>query len=394
MTAVRNVLISGASIAGPALAHWLGHHGIRAVLVEKAPARRTGGYAIDLRGKAIDVAERMGVLEGVRAAATGIEHVSTVDARGRIRARFGTGLVAPEDRSLEILRGDLVGLLHDAAPGAEFRYGDTITELRQRDDGVVASFQGAQAEGFDLVVGADGLHSNTRALAFGPEPPFRRFLGAHVSIATVGDHLGLGDEVRLFNRPGRLAALYRTHRAEGAKALLLHRRPTESDIDRRPPAEQRRHLRDVFDGMGWETDRILSDMEGSPDFYFDSVTQIDMDAWHRGRVVLLGDAGYCPSPMSGQGTSLALVGAYVLADELARHDAVEPALAAYERRMRPFVAANQAIAAPGLAFLAPRTAFGIAARDGMLKAGPLLAFLGRFDTKLAKASEAIALDAR
>jgi 2-polyprenyl-6-methoxyphenol hydroxylase-like FAD-dependent oxidoreductase len=392
MTAVENVLISGASIAGPALAHWLGRRGIRAVVVEKAPSRRTGGYTIDLRGKAIDVAERMGVLEGVRAAKTEISGVAMVDAEGRAVAGFGTGLIAPEERSLEILRGDLVELLHEAAPDAEYRYGDSIKSLEQQGDRVAVEFESGGSESFDLVVGADGLHSKTRSLAFGPERPYRRFLNSYVCIATVPNHLGLKGEARLFNTPGRVSTLYHTPRAEGAKALLLYRTPAESEIDRESPAAQRRRLREVFAGMGWETDRILADLDDAPDFYFDSVTQIHMGAWSKGRVTLLGDAGYCPSPMSGQGTSLALVGAYVLAEELAAHDDPGPALAAYERRMRPYVAANQAIAAPGLDFLVPASAFAIRARNLMLKSGPLLRFLSRFNSRLSKAAEAIDLD--
>ncbi|SDC94609.1 FAD-dependent monooxygenase [Glycomyces harbinensis] len=394
MTAVRNVLISGASIAGPALAHWLHRRGIRSTVVEKAPERRTGGYAVDVRGAAVDVAERTGVLDDIRAATTGIAHVSVVDAEGKARTGFGTGLVAPGERSAEILRGDLVHLLCDAASDAEFRYGDSITALDQGGDHVTASFEGAPAEPFDLVVGADGLHSNVRSLAFGPERPYRRFLGSYVSIATIPNRLDLSGEARLFNTPGRVAGLYQTHRSEGAKALLLHRTEAETDIDRRTPEEQRAHLRAVFAGAGWETDQILSDMDDAADFYFDSVTQIHMGGWSKGRVALLGDAGHCPSPMSGQGTSLALVGAYVLAEELARQATPEAALTAYERRMRPYVSANQAIADPGLAFIAPRTRLGIAARDALLKSGPLLSFLSRFDTKLSKASEAIALDER
>ncbi|GAA2268876.1 FAD-dependent monooxygenase [Glycomyces scopariae] len=392
MAAVRNVLISGASIAGPALAHWLGRNGIRAVVIEKAPSRRTGGYAIDIRGKAIDVAMRMGVLDGVRAAETGIGGAAMVDAGGRVRARLASGLVAPEERSLEILRGDLVALLHEAAPEAEYRYGTSISALEDRGDRVEAVFASGETESFDLVVGADGLHSNTRGLAFGPERPYRRFLESYVSIATVPNHLGLDGEARLFNTPGRVAALYNTPRAAGAKALLLHRTAVESDVDRAAPAAQREHLREVFAGMGWETDRILADLDRAPDFYFDSVTQISMGAWSKGRTVLLGDAGYCPSPMSGQGTSLALVGAYVLAEELAARDAPKPALAAYERRMRPFVAANQGIAAPGLDFIAPKSAMGIGARNALLRSGPVLRLLSRFDSRLGKAAEAIDLD--
>ncbi|MEU5871766.1 FAD-dependent monooxygenase [Glycomyces sp. NPDC047369] len=392
MTAVKHVLISGASIAGPALAHWLGRRGVRTVVVEKAPARRTGGYAIDVRGKAIDVIDRMGVLDGARAAATGITKGVMVGADDRALATFGADMVASEERSLEILRGDLVGLLHDAAPDAEYRYGDSIASLAQHEDRVDVVFASGAAESFDLVVGADGLHSNTRALAFGPEAPYRRFLRSYVSIATVPNRLGLDGEVRLYNTPGRVAALYHSPRAEGAKALLLHRSAMESDVDRESPSAQQAHLRDVFAGMGWETDRILADLPGAADFYFDSVTQIHMGAWSTGRAVLLGDAGYGPSPMSGQGTSLALVGAFVLAEELAAHASPGPALAAYGRRMRPFVDANQAIAAPGLDFLVPASAFAIKARNALLRSGPLLRLLGRFGTRLEKAAEAVSLD--
>lgn len=394
MTAVTNVLISGTSIAGPALAHRLGEHGIRATLVEKAPTTRTGGYAVDIRGAAVDVADRMGILDRVHSMTADITEAEMVDAHGRTRARLDPSMLTPSDRSLEILRGDLVGLLIEAAGQAEYRYGDTITGLEQRADGVRVTFAGGEPETYDLVVGADGLHSNVRSLAFGPERRYRRFLGSYVSIFTVPNHLGLDQKARLFNTPGRLLALYQTHRAEDAKALLLHRSGEETEIDRRSAEEQQRYLRTVFSGMGWETDRVLSDMGEAPDFYFDSVTQIAMDQWSTGRVALLGDAGYSPSPMSGQGTTLALVGAYTLADELARHREPALALAAYENRMRPYVAANQAIADPGLAFLAPQSGLGIAARNLLLKASPLLSALSKFDTKLSKASEAIELDPR
>jgi 2-polyprenyl-6-methoxyphenol hydroxylase-like FAD-dependent oxidoreductase len=394
MTAVQHVLISGASIAGHALAYWLREHGIRSTLVEKAPELRTGGYAIDLRGAAVDVADRMGILGEVRSRVTEMAGASMVDARGRVRSGFDASVLNHPDRSIEILRGDLVRVLHDVTDQVEYRYGDTITDLKQHGDGVHVEFARAEPETFDLVVGADGLHSNVRRLAFGPEKPYRRFLESYISIFTVPNRLKLNREARLFNTPGRVVGLYQTPRAEGAKALLLHRTAEETDIDRRPAEEQQRHLREVFTGMGWESDRMLSDMEEAPDFYFDSVTQIAMDGWSTGRVTLVGDAGYCPSPMTGQGSTLAMVGAYVLADELSRHTEPGPALTAYEDRVRPYASANQAIADPGLAFIAPQTSWGIAARNLLLKAGPLLSTLSKFDTKLGKASEAIELDAR
>ncbi|CAL9447115.1 putative protein [Nocardiopsis dassonvillei] len=395
MPAVHDVLISGAGVAGPALAHLLHRHGIRATVVERAPALRPGGYAVDLRGVAVDVAGRMGLLEEIRGRVTEMEGATFVDARGRRTAGFSSSAAVGADRSLEILRGDLVRILHAPTTAyTEYLYDDTLTALEQDGDRVRAVFENTAPRTFDLVVGADGLHSATRRLAFGPEERYTRFLGAYVSIFTIPDHLGLDREARLFNTPGRGAGMYHTPRAEGAKGIFVVRAPRATGIDRRPPAEQKAYLRAEFAGLGWENDRILDAMDGTEDFYFDSVTQVRMDTWSAGRVTLLGDAGYCPSPMSGQGTSLALVGAYVLAQELARHDRAADALAAYGTRMRPYADANQAIADAGMAVLAPRTRRGILLRDTVLRAGgPLLALLGRFDRRLSNASEALDLDA-
>lgn len=394
MTAVRNVLISGAGIAGPTLAHWLHHHGIEATVVERAPAPRTGGYAIDVRGTALDVAERMGVLDGVRASATEMSRATTVDARGRRTGGFEASSVTADGRSAELLRGDLVRLVHAPTTAyTEYLYGDSVTAIEQEPDGVRVAFERSGPRVFDLVVGADGLHSTTRRLAFGPEAPHRRFLGSYISIFTVPNHPGLDREAVLFNTPGRLVAMYHTPRARGAKAMLALSAREENGVDRRPPGQQREFLRRAFAGHGWEADRILEAMERAPDFYFDSVAQIRMDRWSTGRVTLLGDAGYCPSPMSGQGSSLAMVGAHVLARELARHDDHRAALAAYEARMRPFVAANQDIADRGQAFLLPRTRPALLARGLLLRLAPLLSSLGSFDNRLSRASEALELDA-
>lgn len=393
MTAVRTVLVSGASIAGPALAHWLHHHGISVTVVEKAPEPRPGGYAIDLRGKAIDVVERMGRLPEIRTRVTEMNHLALVDTDGRRRIGLHTGVISDEDRSLEILRGDLVRILHEPTTEyAEYLYGDTITGIEQDKDGAHVTFADAAPRTFDLVVGADGLHSNTRGLVFGAEDPLARFLGAYISIFTIPDHVGLDREAVLYNTPGRLVGMYRTPRAEGAKAILGMHVPRPLGVERLSPAEQRAFLRSVLAGNGWESDRILDAMEDSEDFYFDSITQIRMDHWSRGRVTLLGDAGYCPSPLSGQGSTLAVVGAYTLAQELGRHTEVTRALTAYEDRMRPFVLANQGIADSGMRFLAPRTRFGIAARDLVMRAAPLIKTLGTFTGKLDRSSEAFDLD--
>ena len=393
MTAVRDVLISGAGIAGPALAHWLHHHGIRATVVERSPRLRQGGYAVDLRGVALDVVERMGLLDQVIAHRTEIDAVDLVDARGRRLTGFSSSQSSQDGRSRELLRGDLIRLLHEpTTEHTEYLYGDSVAEVEQTPDRVHVAFERTGSREFDLVVGADGLHSRTRRLVFGPEEEHRRLLGGYIGIFTVPDSLGPDRRVRLFNLPGRGMGLYRTPRAEGTKALFLVSSPQESGIDRLPPEEQKRFLRRTFTGIGWESDTVLAAMEDTPDFYFDSVTQIRMDTWSAGRVTLLGDAGYCPSPMSGQGSSLAVVGAYVLARELARHDDHNGALAAYERRMRPFVEGNQAIAGTGMGFLAPRTRWGIVARDLAVRAAPLLARSSGPGTRLSRAAEALDLD--
>ncbi|MBE3000247.1 FAD-dependent monooxygenase [Nocardiopsis sp. HNM0947] len=393
MTAVRTVLVSGASIAGPTLAHWLHRHGIRATVVERAPGPRPGGYAIDLRGKALDVVERMGHLTEVRDHVTEMRSGTMVDGRGRRRAGFDTGVLSAEERSVELLRGDLVRILHGPTTEyTEYLYDDSVTGIEQDSDGVHVTFEKAEPRTFDLVVGADGLHSNTRGLAFGPEEPMARFLGAYISIFTVPDHLGLDREARLYNTPGKLVGMYRTPRAEGAKAIFVLQTDGGSGAERRSPAEQQRYLREAFTGNGWESDRLLQAMEDTEDFYFDSITQIRTDRWSNGRVALLGDAGYCPSPLSGQGSSLAVVGAYVLAEELARHTEVAGALDSYETRLRPYVLANQDIAGSGMGFLAPRTRFGIAARDLLVRLSPLIRSLGTFTGKLERAAEAVDLD--
>ncbi len=394
MTAVRTVLISGASIAGPTLAHWLHRHDIRATVVEKAPAPRMGGHAIDIRGAAVDVAERMGALDAVRATVTETSRTAFVDSAGRVHADIDTTMDTGHSRSLEVVRGDLTRILHGpTVEYTEYLYDDSITSLEETSGGVQVTFQRAEPRVFDLVVGADGLHSNTRGLAFGPEENHARYLGALISISTVPNHLGLDREARLYNEPGRAAGLIHSPRFDGAKGLFLVHESELDGVDRASEEDQKEFLRKRFASSGWECERILDALDDSPDFYFDSIKQIHMDRWSRGRVTLLGDAGYCPSPMSGQGTTLALVGAYTLAQELSRHDEPGPALDAYEARMRPYVKANQEIADTGMGFLAPRTRLGLTARNTVLRFSGLLARLSRLDKRVARAAEGFDLDA-
>ncbi|MGR6912792.1 FAD-dependent monooxygenase [[Actinomadura] parvosata] len=334
---MTNILISGASIAGTATAYWLRRHGYAVTVVERAPAIRTGGYKVDLRGAALQVIERMGLLDAVRARATDMRVATYYDASGRplatVDADLFGGRTGPD---AEIMRGDLNKLLYDLTrDDVEYIFDDSITGIA--DDGTV-TFERSRPRTFDLVVGADGAHSNVRRLTFGDESACTRDLGHYISICTVPNTLGLDREEAVHATAGRTANVYSTRQDTRAKALFMWSSPPLT-YDHRDVAEQKKLLAQAMDGVGWQVPALLDAARDADDFYFDSVAQIHLDRWSKGRVVLVGDAGYCASPASGQGTSLAVVGAYVLAGELATGGGTD----GYERELRPFVTANQAL---------------------------------------------------
>jgi 2-polyprenyl-6-methoxyphenol hydroxylase-like FAD-dependent oxidoreductase len=409
----RTVLISGASVAGPALAFWLHRYGFDPVVVERAPRPRGGGYAVDVRGAAITAVERMGLLPDVRRAHTGTARARFVDGTGRTVAALDAGAIGgdTDGADAELLRGHLARILIDATRSTcEYVYGDSITALEEGPAGVRVSFENGPDRVVDLVVGADGLHSNVRALAFGPEERYLRHLGRYIAICTVPNHLGLDREAVLCTTPGRVAGLYsgapHTARAEPprageppltgpnpeAKALLAFARRDGGATRPADRADRVRVLEEVFGGMGWEVPAVLAGVRADPDLYFDGITQIRMPGWTRGRTALVGDAAYGPSPMSGQGTSMALVGAYVLAGELAAAGG-DPAVALprYEAETRAFMRANQDIAAPGARFLVPATAAGLRVRDLAVRSAPLLARLGAPGSRVGRAARSITL---
>jgi 2-polyprenyl-6-methoxyphenol hydroxylase-like FAD-dependent oxidoreductase len=339
-----NVLISGASIAGTTLAYWLHRNGFTPTVVERAPEIREGGYKVDIRGAALTVVERMGLLDEIRRLRTDVQGASVVDRTGRrVASMDGDTFGGREHGDAEIMRGDLNRLLYDLTRDeVEYRFDDSIAALTSLPDGVEVTFASGARRRFDLVVGADGLHSNTRALAFGDESRYVRDLGYHVSIFSVPNHLSLDRWELTYVGPGRTALTYSTARDAGAKAMFLFATGAQR-FDHRDRALQQRTLTDAYAGEGWEIPRLLDSMAGAEDFYFDSLSQVHMDGWSTGRIALVGDAAYAASAASGQGTSLALVGGYVLATELAAAADHEAGFAAYEARMRPFVARNQAL---------------------------------------------------
>ncbi|WP_067179450.1 FAD-dependent monooxygenase [Microtetraspora niveoalba] len=343
---MTSILISGASVAGPALAYLLRRRGFTVTVVERAPAPRPGGQAIDVRGAALTVAERLGILADLQRCRTRMKGMSMLDGDGNelwrsTEVAFSSGRLDSDD--VEVLRDDLTGLLYDRTrQDVEYVFGDSITSLVQDEHGAHVTFERSAPRTFDLVVGADGLHSNVRGLAFGPERDFVHHLGTYVSIFSTDNYLGMEDWQTWFNDGTVGGAIYPVRGNAELRVNIGFQSEDPVEYDHRDVQAQKRLVAERLAHAGWEVPRLLKAMWGAPDFYFDSMAQVRMDRWSAGRVTLLGDAGYCASPLSGQGSSLALIGAYVLAAELGRSDH-ETALAAYEARMRPFVELNQGL---------------------------------------------------
>ncbi|MCG8916375.1 FAD-dependent monooxygenase [Actinokineospora sp. PR83] len=372
---MTRVLVSGASVAGPTLAFWLRHHGFEVTVVEKAGSVRGGGYPIDIRGTAVEVVDRMGLLPRVAAKHIDTRQLTFVDVGGHevgtIRPEEVTGGV--EGRDLELPRGDLTDVLYDAVRDrVDFRFDDSIAALTEHDSGVDVVFRGGDRATFDLVIGADGLHSGTRRLAFGPEAHYLRHLGYCFAGFTMPNHLGLAHGGITWNTPGKAGVLYAAGASDRLHAFLTFTSPEPPAGAHRDPAAQRDLVAAEFAGHGWEIPRMVAAMRAADDLYFDVVSQIHLPAWSTGRVALVGDAAYAPSFLSGQGSSIALVGAYVLAGELATHADHTEAFAAYERGLRGFVERNQALAAGGAPTLIPRTAEELRLRDAALADPTLL----------------------
>lgn len=363
---LNDVLISGAGIAGPAAAYWLRRAGFRPIVVERAPALRPGGQAVDLRGAGRTVTERMGLLDHVRAVALEQAGFAYVDRQGRITARMpadafgGEGIVS----EIEVLRDDLCRVLSDATlPDTEYRFDDTITGIDQDAEGVTVTFERARPRRFVLVVGADGLHSNVRRLAFGPDAAYLRPFGLYNAWYTAPAGIDLGGWFLMYNAPGGLVAGARPGRDAREIKVMLSFRAEPDGAERLRRAEQQELLASRFAGAGWEVPRLLSAMRQAADFSFDTMGQVHLETWSRGRVVLLGDAGYCPSPLTGLGTSLALVGAHVLAGELAAAGGDHrTAFRRYQERLRAYVAQAQQLPPGGVDGFAPASAFMIGLR--------------------------------
>ncbi|GAA4199693.1 FAD-dependent monooxygenase [Streptosporangium oxazolinicum] len=365
------VLISGASIAGPALAYWLSRSGHTVTVVEKAPALRPGGQAVDFKGETHRVVlERMGILREVRRRQTGGTDQVIVDADGR-RLAVMPGEFTGGD--IEILRGDLAALLYERTEkDCEYVFGDSITSLTDTEGGVHVTFERGAPRTFDLVVGADGIHSNVRRLAFGPESDHVRFLGHYYALADLGT--GAGNV--MYNEPGRMVAL------GGPKSPAFFVFASEPlDDDRDDVERHKRLLADAYRGMGWRVPELVARLPEARELYLDSISRVEIDRYARGRVVLLGDAAY-GNTLGGFGTGLAVVGAYVLAGELAAAGGDHrTAFRAYEEAFRGYAkVARQGSAGP---FLAPATWGRIRMRNWVFKRRFLLRAMLRLTDRFA-----------
>jgi 2-polyprenyl-6-methoxyphenol hydroxylase-like FAD-dependent oxidoreductase len=362
------VLISGASIAGPVLAYWLSRSGFDVTVVERAPKmRKTGGHAIDLFRPAMDISERMGVLPRIEAHATGTT-VLTVNRPWSSRPARIDYLKLEKvmsDRHVEIMRDDLSEIYYDASRNdAEYLFGDEITSIS--DDGDVTFERGAGRR-FDVVVGADGLHSGVRRLVFGDAVP-ERFLGGYLAVVSVPKSLAREKEMNGYFRPDRVAMIYTADHLDDARAVFIFRPEQPLDYDHRDVGRQHAQLRAAFSGIGTEVDRWLEEVDRTPTFYFDAITQLEMPTWSRGRVTLVGDAGYCPGPAVGGSTSLAVYGAYVLATELTRAGGDHvAAFAAYERTMMPSVLGSRSMARVNAKAIVPGSRWGVRALIGVAR---------------------------
>ncbi|MFB7668747.1 FAD-dependent monooxygenase [Kitasatospora sp. NPDC056138] len=341
------VLISGASVAGPALAHFLHRDGYDVTVVERAPALRETGYAVDFRGAAFEVLEELGILDEVRGHDTKMRGTTLLDETGAETGHLPAEVFAGE---LEVPKRELTRILHRITEAdVEYVFDDSISALSQDDTGVTVEFERAATRRFDLVVGADGVHSQVRRLSFGPHSGAVQHLGMSGAGFTAANHLGFDHSGVLRLTKG--TAIYAFSAADPDRLMVSLSFATASpELDRRGRDEQERAVREAFAGHGWETPRLLEAMTAADDFYFASACQVHLGAWSQGRIALIGDAGYCAAPTSGMGTSQALIGARTLARQLAGAAGGHlTAFAAYEAEMRPYVTENQAKGREGAA---------------------------------------------
>lgn len=335
------VLISGGGIAGLTLAYWLHTYGITPVVIEQAASIRRDGYGLDFYGTGYDVAERMGLLERLGERQLPFEDVSYVSSSGKTIAHVSATLMQKimRQRYMALMRWTLQEELYGALANAvEVRYGTTLAAVQAEPDRVAVTFNDGRTDTFDLLIGTDGVHSNTRRLVFGEDALFERYLGYYFASYQIPDRYGIGYAWKNYSEPNRMAAAYCSNREGSIATFFMYKAANEGYI----PHEQRLpRLRRAFAGMGWITQQLLDNAPEPDTIFLDTMTQIQMPTWYKGRVALVGDACGCPTSLSGQGASMAMGGAYMLAKALHTLPDHTSAFRQYEQLVRPYVEQRQ-----------------------------------------------------
>lgn len=375
------ILISGAGIAGPALALALEGQGHELTIVERASALRVGGHAVDFRGPVHrEALERLGLWEPIHARRTHPKELVLLDRRGREAVRLPAVMMCGD---VEIVRGDLTRLLVDLTrASADYRFGDHVIAI----DGGHVRFASGREEDYDLIVGADGLHSGVRAVAFGDEERFVVHHGYRLAVFGHDNVLELDRKALTWTVAGRSMMVSDTL----AQLVFVGDRLGRERLD---VAFMRAMIREAYRDVGWESERVLIALDRANDLYVDQIATITIDRYARDRVVLLGDAAW-GGTLAGQGTPLAIIGAYVLAHELARRSSLESALARFEARMRPYATECQKGVERAGPFFAPRTSFGLACRDLFYRAMTSRLLIGQFEKLVKSSASAFELPAR
>lgn len=368
-----NILISGAGIAGSTLAYWVARYGQAATVVERSGALRSSGAPVDVRGPAMAVAERMNIVSRLREASTIVSGWTSLDKTGKRSAHVDLGTLWRLRNDIELPRGDLSTILYEASRDhAEFIFGDSIMSLTQDAGGVDVTFERSRPRRFDLVIGADGLHSRVRRLAFGPDSEFVRHAGLYVASLPLPASIDPGRDIVSLHAPAKAVVLHPSRDRPIALCIFWH--PEIPNFNAWETEQHRRILKVMFGNIGWTIPEILGAAHASRELWFDAVSIVELANWTRGRVAVLGDASSCVS-LFGDGSSLAIAGAATLAAALADHPTDQAAaLGQYQRLHGKLVGPRLKALSLVAAFLVPRTRIGISIRNRFLAvAGPTYA---------------------
>lgn len=358
MKTEKKVLISGASVAGTALAFWLQKDGYSIMVIERSKVFRTGGQNVDIEGPGQEVIKLMGLEEKVEEMNTREKGVQLLNDSGKVIASLPKGAAGSLTSSYEILRGDLAHIMYDETKEhCDYRFGITITDIHQNDSTVFVTFSDGTKDEFDFVFCTEGVSSNTRRMVMDENIRYK-YIGLYAAYFRIPRRAEDGDWASIYNGKGGSFILVRPVYNRDTTVLVNFRRK-QFDTRDIELSEQKRMLREALAGAGGLANRVLEDLDYDQDFYLGPYSQIIASTWSKGRFILLGDAAYCPSALTGQGTPLSLTGAYVLAGELRKNQTYTEAIQEYEKIMRPYVDSGRTFFVNWLRYLYPKSSVGI-----------------------------------